>query len=228
MSAPSPRTGPFKAVIFDFDGTILDTETPVFDSWRQLHVQHGIEPLDFELWVDNIGKSTDQVDPVEWLTSRVDTPIDIDQLQAERRSIRDAMVTALDLRAGVTDWFDRCAEIGLPLGIGSSSPIAWVGRHLDERMLRDRFSVISCAGDGVPGKPDPAVYLAACAQLGVNPADAVAIEDSHHGVSGAKAAGMTCIAVPGPMTQQMDFSHADEVAGSLAEIDLDRYLPKKF
>lgn len=217
----------FKAVVFDFDGTILDTETPVYESWRQLHMLHGIEPLSLDLWVANIGKSTDQLDPVEWLTSRVGEPVDIEQVQTDRRRLRDEMVTALDLRAGVLEWFDRCAEVGMPLGIGSSSPIEWVGRHLDERGLSDRFATVSCASDALPGKPDPAVYLRACADLGVDPEDAVAIEDSHHGVSGAKAAGMTCIAIPGPMTHRMDFAHADEIAASLAEIDIDRYLPKK-
>jgi len=218
MLGADQRTPP-AAVVFDFDGTILDTETPVFEAWRQVALRRGVEPIPLDLWCQGIGLAEDAFDKAGWFRDRLGPDADMDEVHLERREVRDQLLAALDLRPGIEAWITACAEADIPVAIASSSPLEWVGRHLDDRSLRDCFQVVSCAGDGVPGKPDPAVYLSACRDLGVDPAAALAIEDSSHGVTGAKAAGLACIAVPGPMTAQMDFSHADWLAGSLAEFD---------
>jgi putative hydrolase of the HAD superfamily len=102
--------------------------------------------------------------------------------------------------------------------VASSSPADWVVGHLSDRGLLDRFDAV-CTGDEVlHTKPDPALYLLACHRLGVDPADAVAVEDSVNGVRAAKAAGMVAVAVPSSLTAEMDFGPADLVVPSCAEL----------
>lgn len=107
----------------------------------------------------------------------------------------------------------------MPLAVASSSSSEWVDTNLRERGLREHFALLSCADPGTPGKPDPAVYLQACSGLGVAPERALAIEDSANGVRGARAAGLRCIAVPGPITVGSNFDHATMRADSLADVD---------
>lgn len=218
------RLGKFDAVIFDFDGTVIDTETPVYESWRQLFIAHEVEPISLDDWSDNIGLSERVHDPAQILEARVGRPLDRNVVETERQRLRNEMVQDLQIRAGVMDWFDAVRGIGLALGIGSSSPSSWVELHLKHRNLRDRFGVVSCAGDGVPGKPAPDVYLHAATTLQVDPGRCLVIEDSAHGVTAAVEAGMTCIAVPGPMTVTMNFDHAHYSGPSLAEFDPGEFL----
>ena len=82
----------------------------------------------------------------------------------------------------LSDWINAAVDRGVPLAIASSSPSTWVRLHLERIGLDDHFPVVSCADPGIPGKPDPTVYLSACTELGVDPSAAVAIEDSTHGV----------------------------------------------
>jgi putative hydrolase of the HAD superfamily len=106
----------------------------------------------------------------------------------------------------------------VPLAVASSSPAEWVIGHLSERGLLDAFTAV-CTGDEVlHTKPDPALYRLACERLGVDPSGAVAVEDSVHGVTAARAAGMHAVAVPSSLTVGMDFSHADLVVASCSEL----------
>ncbi|MHB1973604.1 MAG: HAD-IA family hydrolase, partial [Acidimicrobiales bacterium] len=110
---------------------------------------------------------------------------------------------------------------GLSLAVASSSPRAWVEERLAEVGLSQTFAVVSCRGSGLAAKPAPDVYLDACRRLGVEPARAVAVEDSLNGLAAARAAGMRCVAVPGTITSGLDLGAADLVLGSLGEMSLD-------
>ena len=92
--------------------------------------------------------------------------------------------------------------------------------HLDRLQLRDRFACVACFSDQLAGKPEPDTYLAACAAVGVDPRAALAVEDSPHGVTAAKAAGLWCVAVPNDITRRLDLSHADLRLASLADASL--------
>lgn len=212
-------TGPVTAVVFDFDGTIIDTETPVFESMHQLFVEYDAEPVTREEFIAGIGLSTDALDdPYDTLGALVGPTFIRADAVARRRAVMADMVAAQPLRPGVMEWIDACRTAGVALAVASSSPIAWVDHHLRERGLLECFATLSCAGDGAPGKPDPFVYARACADIGVEPGDAVAIEDSPPGVASAKAAGLRCIAAPGPMTASLDLSAADVGVSSLADL----------
>ena len=108
--------------------------------------------------------------------------------------------------------------------VASSSSLGWVEGHLVRLGLREHFTGIRCRDHVKRTKPDPDVYLAALEHLGLRPSEAIAIEDSPHGVSAAKAAGLVCVAVPNEVTRPLDFSHADLVIESFEALTLDEVL----
>lgn len=208
------------AVIFDFDGTIVDTETPVYESWRRTFVAAGVDPISLEVWLEHIGKADNTVFDVRAeLCERLDVKTVPAHLEAHRRQMRDEMLEAEPVRDGVVQWIEAAQSSGVLLAIASSSPTSWVLPHLERLGLRDFFPVLSCADPGIPGKPDPAVYVSACEQLAVSAAHSIAIEDSPHGVTAALGAGLRCLAAPGPITRSADFSLASLRVDSLAEVD---------
>ena len=135
-----------------------------------------------------------------------------------RRGAQAECAADLEPLPGVVALRDAVVADGLPVAIASSSPVDWIEGHLAEQGLLERFPVRATGDEVRRTKPDPAVYLLACERLGVDPATAVAIEDSVNGVAAAKAAGMAAVAVPGSLTRGMDFSHADLEVGSCLEL----------
>jgi HAD superfamily hydrolase (TIGR01509 family) len=212
-----------RAVVFDFDGVILDTELPLWRSWAHVYEHFGVTPIGLGEWCGSLGRSEAdplQLDPAARLGQAVGRPLDLDQLHVLRRAERDRLLELEAVAPGVERLLDEAAHADLPVAIASSSPRAWVDQHLGQRGLAHRFPVISCAGPDVPGKPDPTVYLRACAALAVDPAVALAIEDSPHGIAAAKAAGLTCVAVRTPLGAGLDLGQADHVVDDLDELRL--------
>lgn len=207
------------AVIFDFDGTILDTETPIYEAWCDIYREQGVEPFSLEQWTSTIGQAADHFDAADELAKRLGQETLDPSIEEGRREHRNRILDALPLRSGIAEWIGHAEQLSLPLGIASSSPISWVGKHIDERQLNHHFSTVSCFGDGVPGKPAPDVYLRAALALGVDPKRCLAIEDSPTGVKSAVDAGMTCIAAPGPITRGLDFPGAAVVVDNLSDLD---------
>ncbi len=207
-------------MVFDFDGTILDTETPVYESWAEAYRFAGAEPIALTTWLEHIGKADGHgLDVRAILCEQLGVDAVPDTVEAHRQATRDEMVHGQQVRDGVLTWIDAARSGGTRLAIASSSPTSWVQHHLVRLDLVRHFPVVSCADLGIPGKPDPTVYVHACAGLQVDPTTALAIEDSTHGVSAALAAGMRCIAAPGPITMSMDFGHATVAVSSLADLD---------
>ncbi len=214
-----------RAVVFDFDGLILDTEGPVFTAWREEFLAHGCPPLTLDEWAHEIGTS-DGLDLVDLIRTRATRPFDEDAMQERRRGRRDELLALETARPGVESWLDEADALGLALAIASSSEREWGEYHLEQLGLLQRFAYVACYGDGLAGKPAPDTYLAACAAVGVEPRAALAIEDSPHGVTAAKAAGLKCIAVPHEITERLDLSHADLRLPSLADMPLREVLTR--
>lgn len=213
-------SGRITALVFDFDGTIIDTETPVYESWADTYRMAGAEPVSLERWLQDIGKADGfGLDVRAELCAQLGVDALSAQVEDRRRSLCDEMIRSQPVRAGVEQWIDVATSSDIPLAVASSSPTSWVETHLERLGLRHHFAALSCADPGVPGKPDPTVYLGACHALGVSPTSAIAIEDSTHGVSAAIDAGMRCIAAPGPITKTMRFDHATVHVDSLGDVD---------
>jgi HAD superfamily hydrolase (TIGR01509 family) len=207
--------------VLDFDGTVLDTEEPVYRSWWELWDDHGHELLRAD-WQALIGTDSGFYPRVE-LERRVGRPIEPERL-AQRLVRRDQLQAEHDVREGILAWLDAAAGAGVPVGIASSSPLEWVDTNLRRLGLRERFGVLVCAGDGMPHKPDPTSYRRACELLGADPVRSVAVEDSPHGVLAAVTAGLYTVAVPHPLTADLDLSAADVVTDSLIDLPLEEAL----
>jgi putative hydrolase of the HAD superfamily len=210
-------------VVLDFDGTILDTEEPVYRSWAELWDEHGHE-LALDEWKTFIGTSG-TFDPWGELQARVGRHLDPDLLD-RRRARRDALLTANEPRPGVLDWLAEAERLDVPVGIASSSPPDWVERHLVRLGLRQQFGCLVCCDGAVPVKPDPTSYRMACEQLGAEPSRSVAVEDSPHGVAAAVGAGLFTVVVPHGLTADLDLSAAHLLVDSLLELSLSEALAR--
>ena len=209
-----------RAVVFDFDGLFLDTEWCEFRTVADVFEAHGTEmPLD--RWLDFIG-TMDHPHWADVLEEMLGHAIDRAEWVPARRLAAVTCARELDLLPGVVLLLDQLDEAGVRYGVASSSPADWVEMHLGERGLLDRMATVVTGDEVHRTKPDPALYRIACERLSVSPTGAVAIEDSVHGVTAAKGAGMWAVAVPSYLTQGMDFSHADLKVASCLELDVVR------
>ncbi|HZM31323.1 MAG TPA: HAD family hydrolase [Acidimicrobiales bacterium] len=210
------------ALIYDFDGLILDTETCTYDAVRSAFAEHGQE-LDVAAWQAILG-SADHPHWTDMLATRLGRPVDREALTARREEQRMAVLLTLPPCAGVERLLDAAVAAGVPNAVGSSSAARWVVGHLERLGLRERFAVVATSddvgGDPRRTKPAPDIFLAAAGSLGVDPGSCVVLEDSPNGVLAARAAGMPVVAVPGPMTRGLDFDGADLIVPSLVGLSL--------
>lgn len=207
-----------RALLFDFDGLLLDTEGPCYRAWAEVYRAHGHD-LPLDAWCAAVG-TVGGFDPVAHLEELSGVRLDTVAREAKRR--RELDLCALEeLRPGVSELLAQAAVRGLRTAVVSSSPRDWIMLHLERRGLLDRFDAVLCAdGDLARAKPRPVLYQEALATLEVNPGEAVAFEDSPHGITAAKAAGVRCVAVPNDITRALDLTAADEVLESLLEVRL--------
>src|ERR1700752_2648222 len=134
-----------RAIVFDFDVLILDTEEPVYRSWLEVYQAHG-EELPFERWVQIVGSTTSGFHPQHHLEERLGRPLPQEVLD-RRIGRRTEMILAQGLLPGVLDRLDEARELGLKLGVASSSTQDWVRGHLARRGIRERFECIRCRDD---------------------------------------------------------------------------------
>ncbi len=207
-----------EAVVFDFDGLIVDTEWPIYTSAVTAFAEFGHE-LPLETWATIVGLAEGEGGWYDTLCQTLGVTLaraDYDRAyRAQDRSDRDR----LPALAGVVELLDGLGEAGVSTGIASSSEVEWLERHLGRLGLLERFSVLAGVDRvGGVGKPAPDSYLLACRELGVVPARAVALEDSAHGVAAARAAGLAVVAVPSRITRFTLLEDADLVVESLLDV----------
>lgn len=213
-----------RAVVFDFDGLILDTEEPVYQSWLEVYEAHGQE-LPFARWVQIVGSSTTGFHPQHHLEERLGRPLPKEVLD-RRIGRRTELVLAKKLLPGVVERIDEAHALGLKVGVASSSSTEWVRGHLARLGILERFDCMRCRGDVANVKPEPDLYLSVLDCLDVPASGAIAIEDSPNGVVAAKRAGMRCVAIPNSITARLDLSAADVLLASLADVTLPELLSK--
>jgi HAD superfamily hydrolase (TIGR01509 family) len=212
-----------RALIFDFDGLILETETPAFRAWDEIFRDHGVS-LSREKWFDYIGREGGWFDVYGHLEELLGKPVDRELVKTRRSARRDELVNAAELLHGVVALFREAKARGLKVGIASSSGRDWVCGHLERLGFLEGWDSIVCRADAQRAKPAPDLYLRVVEALGVAPHEAIALEDSPNGVAAAKAAGLWCVAVPNDLTRALDLRHADALVDSLANMTLDRLL----
>ena len=212
----------FDALVFDFDGLILETETPALQSWSEIYKEHGHE-VPMEQWHGYLGADRG-FEPVDYLAALVGEGLDRAATQERRDRRKNELIEALDVMEGVRAYIDDARRLGLKLAIASSSSRRWVVGHIERLDIHAFWDAVVTRDDVTRTKPSPELYVTAVERLGVAPSRAIALEDSPNGIAAAKDAGLKCVAVPNALTRDLDISRADVRLGSLAEMPLERLL----
>jgi HAD superfamily hydrolase (TIGR01509 family) len=213
-----------RAFIFDFDGLILDTETPLIDAYAEVHAAHGV-PFDRSVFLRSVGHADYAFDPWHGFSPHADRAA----LELQRRASKDAIMLQQPILPGVIALLEAARTENLRVGLASNSNHAWVDAHLTRLGLFERFDFIACREDAPSPKPEPDLYKLVLTRFGLRGHQAVAFEDSHTGSLAAKRAHLWAVAAPNESTAHHDFSHVDWLVTSLAEVSLDalraRFLP---
>ena len=214
-----------KALLFDFDGLILDTETPDYVVWQSIYREHGFE-LPHEQWGSIIGTSMVFFDAADHLSGLLEGQLDSASLRTRHRAESNEMTLGQAVMPGVLDYLREAKQLGLKLAIASSSPHSWVDTHAKRLGIFDYFDkVITSDEVGIERtKPHPDLFLLALKELNVQKNEAIVFEDSPNGVRAARAAGIFVVAVPNSVTSQLSIENANLVLTSLADLPLKELL----
>ena len=215
-----------RGLLFDFDGLLVDTETPARLVWEELYREHGHE-LPHDRWATLIGTIGAPFDPLGHLEELVGRRLDEQALTTRRRAREYELIDLEELRPGEEQYFAEAERLGLSTAVVSSSDDEWIARHLGRLgHLEGLDTIVAANGDTERAKPRPDLYLEALARLELKAHEAIAFEDSPNGVTAAKAAGLVCVAVPNPMTATLALDDADLVLESLADVPLAELLER--
>lgn len=193
-----------RALIFDFDGTILDTEKPAFLGWQKIYEDHN-HVLTFEEYSLVVGTDYQKFNPRVNLEHKLGKKLDWVELDARRRNYDMRLIEANDVLPGVEQLLREARSKGLPCAVASSSNQEWVRGHLQRLELLEHFAFLSCADEGRRPKPTPDVYFHALQRLQLSAKEVVAIEDSPNGLAAAQAVGIRCVVVPNEITARLQF-----------------------
>ena len=210
------------SVIFDFDGIVLDSETPEYESHRRIYERYGVT-LTVDEWCGVIGTWSEGHDE-QWfrrLCERAAEAPPRDAYFEERRRLFEEIVPSDPMR-GVRELLAALRDAHVPLAIASSAPARWVVGAVERLGIAPFFTAIVTGDQVTHRKPAPDVYLTAARRLDADPRRSVAIEDSSAGIAAARAAGMKAVAIPHWLTERHDLSGADLTVEHAGLLTLDR------
>lgn len=203
-----------KAVIFDFDGLIIDTETIWYEAFKEALIQFEVD-LTIEQFALVIG--TDDAVLDKYILDNIKESSTISEIKELASKLFNEMIGQPKLRDGVEEYLITAKEVGLRIGLASSSKREWVEKYLTQLHILHYFEVIKTRNDVTSVKPDPELYLQAIQALDVKPDEAVAFEDSLNGLKAARAAGLKCVIFPNPVTTNLAFKDHSMRLSSMAE-----------
>ena len=209
-----------RAIIFDFDGVLMDTEWAIFNSWVTLYKREGCA-LTLREYAACLGAGYSRWDPAAHLQALTGKTYDWEAENTVRQAAIERDLSTQSLMPGTEPLLTWCRQRGIRMVVASSSSRRWVLGWLTHLNASHFFERLFCRTDGYAVKPDPALFLAARDYLGVASGDCLIVEDSENGVLAARHAGIPCLAIPNRMTAHGDFSAASAQLPSLAAL-LDR------
>lgn len=207
-----------EAIIFDFDELLMATESVQLACWQHEWAHYGLE-LDEASFFPPHGIDTTE-DRYRQLAAAVGPSYDYEESHARRVAYRDALHEQLQLCEGMEEWLQQARAAGIRCAVATSGDTDWVTEHLSRIDRLRAFEVIASGDEVSARKPAPDVYLLALHRLGIPATNAVAVEDTLHGVASAHGAGLPCIAIPNRYVDRSSFSHVELVLGSAADMTL--------
>ena len=212
-----------KALIFDFDGLILDTETAEVEIWNDLYAKVGLT-FDMDAYIEVVGSNgSREYDPAQALADREGETRSFEQIRKDFRQLAYQAVEKIEPLPGVVNLIRNAKEKGYLLAVGSSAAYRWIHTHLTRLGLLEEFDVVVTFDDVEYAKPAPDIFLKVLEKMGIDAENALVLEDSQNGVIAAHRAGIRAVAVPNPITEIQDFSLATAVVSSLAGFDPDEF-----
>jgi HAD superfamily hydrolase (TIGR01509 family) len=208
-----------RGLILDFDGVIIDSETPLFRIWSEIYAEHG-HVLTLDEWQHALG-TQGGFDPLADLATRLARAISKDELSGRVREQHWARCGDEPLRPGVRERLLDAREAGWSTAVASSSPAAWVRPWLDRHELSRLIDAVCTRDDVERVKPAPDLFLLAARRMGVPPNRCLVVEDSPNGIRAALAAGMDVIVVPNELTRSLDLPGPHTFFESLADVRLE-------
>lgn len=209
-----------RALIFDFDGLIVDTESAIYVAWRELYLSQGHD-LPLPTYVQCVGSVFGHYDPMAALEELTGGPVDWETLLP----IKDARIRAgqvgLDTLPGIRELLTEARGAGIPCVVASSSQRSHVGGWLDRTGIRHHFDFVRSRDDVARAKPFPDLFLSAAAGLNLNPEETLVLEDSSNGLRASIAAGAPCLIVPSPVTTGSDFTGASAILPTLRGVSVE-------
>jgi HAD superfamily hydrolase (TIGR01509 family) len=212
-----------RALIFDFDGLIADTESAIYEGWAGVFAAHG-EELSLADYVQCVGSTFGQFDPMAELERRLDRPLVWEPLLAAKDEVIRSRHRGLPALPGVRELLEEASAAGVPCAVASSSSADWVRPWLETLGLDGAFQAVWTRDRVSEVKPSPELFLKAAADLGLAPGQCVVLEDSRNGLRAAQRAGTPCVIVPSPVTRGSDFTGARCILPTLAGISVDELL----
>ena len=213
---------PARGLIFDFDGVLIDSEPLYLKSVNVILEECGVPQLtadEYQRWIGSTARLT-----WEALTRDNNLPEPAQHYQDRYEVVIESVLKReLTLTPEAEELLGIVERRGIPRGVATASRRKWLAIKLEKLGLTEFFDVAVCSTDVRRTKPEPDIYLRATELMGLDPADAIAIEDSPAGIKSAKSAGIRTIGLRTGMTTNLDISKADEIIESLREFDVDRY-----
>lgn len=211
-----------RALVFDFDGLILDTESPLHRSWMEIFAQHDLTVTE-EQWASLLGATAGTPEAYSLLEEHLGKPVNRSLIHEQQLAREMELLSHEFVLPGVRELIGEAQQAGLALAVASSSDRAWVEGLLTQHGLITAFQAIVCAEDVERTKPSPELFLKALDQLQVKAHEAIVFEDSEHGVHAARDAGIFCVAVPNRITKCLPFAEASVVVATIADYSLAQY-----
>ncbi|MEZ7972417.1 MAG: HAD-IA family hydrolase [Pseudomonadales bacterium] len=201
------------AIVFDLDGTLLDTEPLYTDAAQKVLDPHG-HTYTMELKRKVMGG--DSIRSAQLTVDEFDLPMTADEFLTARESYLKALFPEAKEIPGAGDYLRHLYSVNIPTGIATSSHRHLCDLKISHRDWRAVFNEIVCGDDTElhKSKPEPDIFLLCARRMGIKAEDIVAFEDSRNGVLSAKAAGMTVVAIESPYTSPEDLQEADLVIES--------------
>lgn len=191
-----------KAVVFDFDGLIIDTETPWYEAYCEVLKKFEVE-LPLSEYATYIGTEGDSFRL--YLEEKIGGKITKEEIHRRVRNIHVEKLQGVMIREGVLDYLEAAKEMNLRIALATSSSRDWITQFLHKLNISDYFEVLQTKDDVERVKPNPALYQNVIKELGILPEEAVAFEDSANGAKAATTAGLYCIIVPNSVTAKLNF-----------------------